>query len=309
MNQLRGQPDLIVTKQDKVSTSVRVGDVITYTIEYANVGTRAASGVTITELLPPGTFVSSTSLAAGWIANPDGSYRLELGHVAVDEIGTVEFIAGVRSNFNGSFDEVLNTVTISDDGAQGADPTPENNFDTELTRIETYAYDSFDTYRDVESGYPLWQRPDNTGRRIQPLPVDTVFTGIVDPGTTLSGKIYDAQGRILGEQTVVADTGGNWLMQFPTTVIYEHPHSMRLEQVGALHGYEPDTGFNLRRYFHPAIHTQLFMTEPLDLASVWRNQPAMVLESMHMSHLTPLHFDWHPHSYQLRTSSTNTAQM
>lgn len=309
VNQLRGQPDLIVTKQDKVSTSVRVGDVITYTIEYANVGTRAASGVTITELLPPGTFVSSTSLAAGWIANPDGSYRLELGHVAVDEIGTVEFIAGVRSNFNGSFDEVLNTVTISDDGAQGADPTPENNVDTELTRIETYAYDSFDTYRDVESGYPLWQRPDNTGRRIQPLPVDTVFTGIVDPGTTLSGKIYDAQGRILGEQTVVADTGGNWLMQFPTTVIYEHPHSMRLEQVGALYGYEPDTGFNLRRYFHPAIHTQLFMTEPLDLASVWRNQPAIVLESMHMSHLTPLHFDWHPHSYQLRTSSTNTAQM
>lgn len=309
VDQLIGHTDLVVTKQHDVDGSVGIGDAITYTIEYTNVGTRTASGVTLTELPPAETFVSSESLAAGWTSNTDGSYSFNVGNLAVGEIGTVEFVVGVRGNFNGSSDQILNTVTVADDGVFGVDPTPENNSDTEITRVETYAYDSFDTYRETPIGYPAWRQPAKVGRRSQPLPVDTVFTGIVDPGTTLSGKIYDARGQLLGEQTVVADTGGNWLMQFPTTVIYEHPHAMRLEQTGALHGYEPETGFNLRRYFHPAIHTQLFMTEPLDLASVWRNQPALILESMHSSHLTPLHFDWHPHSYQLRTSSTNTSQM
>lgn len=50
----------------------------------------------------------------------------------------------------------------------------------------------------------------------QPLPVSPIYTGIARPGTTLALAIYDASGNTVGSQTIMADTGGNWLASFPS---------------------------------------------------------------------------------------------
>ncbi|MBM3970178.1 MAG: hypothetical protein FJ302_09980 [Planctomycetes bacterium] len=45
-----------------------------------------------------------------------------------------------------------------------------------------------------------------------------------------------------------------------------------------------ENGFNLRRYFHPAIHAGLVMTEPLSVASVFRNRADNVVAAQHLAH-------------------------
>lgn len=146
------------------------------------------------------------------------------------------------------------------------------------------------------------------GRRLGPLQIDTLYTGLADPGTTLTGTIYDKAGREIATQTVVADAGGNWVMQFPTVVLYEQPHTMRIVQTSAGRADFMETGYNLRRYFHPAVHTQLFYTEPLSIDGVFRNAPFTVIGAMHAANLNPLTFASQHHSYELHASSSNAGE-
>jgi hypothetical protein len=143
---------------------------------------------------------------------------------------------------------------------------------------------------------------------LKPLPVDPIFSGLAEPGTTLSLKIYDKGGNIIGERQVVADSGGNWLASFPNTVIWKHPHRMDVEQTAPIQSdVEKTDGFNMRRYFHPAMHHSLFFTERVTVESVLRNTAFETINSMHEANNAPLQVGWRNHLYQLNVSSTNAA--
>jgi hypothetical protein len=141
------------------------------------------------------------------------------------------------------------------------------------------------------------------------LPVDPIFSGLAEPGTTLIVKIYDEQNNEIGRREVVADTAGNWLVTFPGTVIWKDPHHMSVEQIGSIQTGLYDAGFNMRRYFHPALHHSLFFSERPTVASVMRDAPYNVLSSIHAANVNPLTFDWSANPYEFAAASTNAAGM
>lgn len=135
---LAGGPDLTLTKTDGGATG-SPGAVIVYTLSYANVGNRGASGVTITEIVPPNTRFVAASSAAGWScadnATPGTSCSLSLGTLAVGASGTTTFALRIDNPLPAGVNGIVNSASIADDGSNGTDPTPTNNTATDSTPV------------------------------------------------------------------------------------------------------------------------------------------------------------------------------
>jgi hypothetical protein len=216
---------------------------------------------------------------------------------------------------------------VADDGNNGPDQNPADNSDRDTTPVKqstsiVYAFDSYNDFKQPfrnlrhETGlfanrYTLFSQllgpQPEIANTVQPLPVDPIFSGLAEPGTTLVIRIYDQQNVEIGRRQVVADSAGNWLATFPDKMIWKNPHRMTVEQVGAVHGGMEDTGFNMRRYFHPALHHSLFFQEHTTISSIFRERPHTILVSMHQANSNPLGFDWTVNPYEFAASSTNAA--
>lgn len=309
-------PDLSITKTDHGASDVRPGESVVYTISYGNIGMQDAVNVVVTETVPEGSLFSTDDSTSGWIDQGNGTYTFDIASLPAGASGELEFAVTVNETLDPNREELENFVTIADDGSNGPDMNDDNNVATDTTPLQVYSFDSFQDFSGNKNDLQAYDEEighlpsdGEYKNRLKPLPIDTVYTGIVDPGTTLSGKIYDQHGRLVGEQVVVADAAGNWLMQFPTVVLFEAPHDMRIDQTMAVQNSMFDAGFNLRRFFHPAVHTQLYMSEPLSIGAAFHHSPKNVLAAMHAANNDPLAFNWKHHSYQLVVSSTNTSAM
>ncbi|MCO6457238.1 MAG: carboxypeptidase regulatory-like domain-containing protein, partial [Pirellulaceae bacterium] len=129
-------PDMAVTKDDGGATAMAGGNV-TYTINYSNVGTQGATGVVLTETIPPNTTVTAASLMAGWTLLSGSTYTYSIpGEVAADGMGSVPITLTVANPVPAEFELMLNTVSITDDGTNGPDPNLANNQDTDDTPID-----------------------------------------------------------------------------------------------------------------------------------------------------------------------------
>jgi len=118
-------PDLEIGKSNGVDT-VEPGDTLVYTLTIANSGPQGATGVRITDELPAHTtFVSAsdggTQTTPGIVTWP--TFPLAGGGVSVTRWLTVTVIDPFPVDTN----VITNTATVADDGANGPDPTPENN--------------------------------------------------------------------------------------------------------------------------------------------------------------------------------------
>jgi uncharacterized repeat protein (TIGR01451 family) len=133
-------PDLVITKDDGVATSVVPGGSIIYQLEVSNVGTQAASGVVVTETVPAYTTFDASGSSLTWSC-ADGSAAgtvctFAVGALAVGASSYPEFAVTVVSPVPADAAEVSNTATVADDGSGGADPTPADNSATEVTPID-----------------------------------------------------------------------------------------------------------------------------------------------------------------------------
>ncbi len=308
---LLSAPDYTVTVTDNLAEA-DPGDQVTYEVVVANVGRQDGTGVVVTSQLKPELMLNVVP-SAGGVYDPDtGIVTWNVGNLDSGDTIVFTIDATIPDPVPFGFDKTCNESVVTDDGTNGPDPTPENNVALDTTDLPVFAFDSFTDFsglgKDLNAYNGIYHLGDDIYKqRHRPLPIDTVYTGIVDPGTTLSGKIYDQHGRLIGEQVVVADAAGNWLMQFPTVVLYETPHEMRIDQTLAVQNSTYDAGFNLRRFFHPAVHSQLYMNEPLSVGAALNHNAFNVLSAIHEANNDPLGFDWTHHSYQLIVSSTNTA--
>ncbi|MBU0945564.1 MAG: hypothetical protein KKE53_14035, partial [Proteobacteria bacterium] len=143
-----------------------------------------------------------------------------------------------------------------------------------------------------------------------PIPVTPVYTGHAEPGTTISLTLYDAMGNKVGYQTVMADTGGNWLAGFAGTLLYDMPHHMEISQTASLYNESTPGLFNLRSYFNPAISGMVFSTIRFDLQSITAYEAATVGDSVHSGHNTLFNLGWNEFSgYEFLSPSTNPAQL
>jgi uncharacterized repeat protein (TIGR01451 family) len=123
-------PDLQVFGSDGVKVA-RIGDVLTYTINYTNNDGRTAPGVTLTETPP----LSTTFLggSAGWSAI-GGQYRLAFISLGPRATGSATFVVKVNGRPPGGL--LNNVVEIAYDNSLGTDPIPANNVSIDSDSIE-----------------------------------------------------------------------------------------------------------------------------------------------------------------------------
>ncbi len=132
-------PDLAISKTDG-TISVVPGQTFAYTLTFTNTGNQGASGVTLSETVPLNTTFNAGASSAGWsCANgaPAGSTcTLAVGGLAGGNASTTRlFAVTVDAAIPNGVTQTSNTVTISDDGTNGADPTPGNNTASDTTPI------------------------------------------------------------------------------------------------------------------------------------------------------------------------------
>ena len=142
-----------------------------------------------------------------------------------------------------------------------------------------------------------------------PLPVSPIYTGMAEPGTTLELSIYDGSGNLVGSQTIMADTGGNWLASFPGTLLHELPHDMLIEQKVALYNESTAGLFNLRTYFNPNFTSLVRTSTILDVETIFDYLPSTIMESVHSSLYGGFNIRWNSfNGYEFFATSINPAE-
>jgi uncharacterized repeat protein (TIGR01451 family) len=304
---LDAQPDYNITIDDG-ETFVRPGDPLTYTINVMNNGNQDGTGVVVTVNFPTTLLESVVALDGGVVDAVAGTITWNLGDLGAGDSVTLTVTTQVRQVFDPRTPSITLTATVTDDGTNSSNSQPLSRTDDDTDQLQVYAYDTFHDWKETRVGFLIPQQH-TVGRPLPPLPVDPVFSGLTEPGSTLVARIYDAGGRLLGDRQVVADASGNWLITFPNILIYEYPHRMEIIVTPAINNLSHENGFNLRRYFHPAIHTELFMNESLSVAGVFRNRAYNIVEAQHAANTLPLGFQWYSHAYELNAASSNVSQM
>ncbi len=132
-------PDFQITKDDGGVTAVPGGDVV-FMINYSNTGGQNATGVVITETVPANTVFNPGLSTAGWACvpdnNPGSTCTLAIGALAGNGAsGTADFAVTIDNPLASGVTSIMNTVSIADDGGNGADPTPGNNTNDDDTPI------------------------------------------------------------------------------------------------------------------------------------------------------------------------------
>ncbi|WP_299596902.1 isopeptide-forming domain-containing fimbrial protein [uncultured Microbulbifer sp.] len=130
------QPDYVIDKIENFTDPANPGDTIEWTIEVSNQGNQDGTGVVVTDTLPDlGLFNNFTADNGGVIDLSNATVTWDIGDLAVGESVTLTLSAVVNDLVPSAIPTQLNSVEVSDDGANGPDPTPENNNDSESFRI------------------------------------------------------------------------------------------------------------------------------------------------------------------------------
>jgi len=139
-----------------------------------------------------------------------------------------------------------------------------------MTGEVTYVYVMLGTGEDYYQGskYDFRKPP---AAQFQPF-----YSGTAQPGSTLAVDVLGLGGEVLGSTSTIVDAGGNWAASFYDLGMTGEPHTVSLRQSYA--GYTPLTGagYNLRRYFSPAILGGAYASEHLTVENVLGNRAADV---------------------------------
>jgi uncharacterized repeat protein (TIGR01451 family) len=125
--QISADADLALTKTDSADPVV-VGQPLTYTIMVSNNGPSTANNVVVTDVLPAGVTLVSTT---GCAEDPAGAPTCTLGSIASG--GSASFTIAVMPTAAGI---LSNPASVT---ANEADPVPGNNADTETTTVNQAA--------------------------------------------------------------------------------------------------------------------------------------------------------------------------
>lgn len=244
---LEANPDLEVTKLADVE-SISAGGKVVYTVIVRNLGKQQASGIVLTETIPPHTRLLPEGTDPAWRCS---------GAVCKADIDLRPFNSGVGLLFAIELDEELpedlsilsNTAMVNDDGMNGPDPNPANNTATLLLPVTAAtSFPPTTVAATMEDILTLDQGPegaspgdeityrvqiDNRGSR----PARNLqFNVGVDPHTTLiAGSVTVDAGTVLvgnspGDGVVVASLERlgfeEWTIQFKVRVASPLPANL-----------------------------------------------------------------------------------
>ena len=133
-DQLNYAPDLQVTKTDN-NFNATVNDIIVYTLNYGNIGSQDSNLVVITENVPSNTTFNSANSSSGWncVGN---TCTYAVGDLNVAQTGSIFFAVKVNPSLPAGVNSTINTVSIADDGLNGADLNPSDNTANETTPLD-----------------------------------------------------------------------------------------------------------------------------------------------------------------------------
>ncbi len=130
--------DYSVVKTDG-GTTTTPGSTVPYQLTYRNTGNVDLTGVVLNETVPANTTFNAAASTPGWTCaagSPAGTAcSFTIGNLAAGAAGTVTFAVTAAASFPAGSTQLLNTVTITDDGANGPDPTPGDNTSTDTTPV------------------------------------------------------------------------------------------------------------------------------------------------------------------------------
>ncbi len=201
-----------------------------------------------------------------------------------------------------------NTAFAEDDGSNGPDANPNNNTGVDEDELLVFAFDGVrdEVFGEEELGI---SGPLEEDRFKDPLPISTLYSGWTEPGTTLKFKIFDEHGIELGEQVVVADTGGNWVANFAHVYVSDEPHDMSITEDQPVYNASTLGSFNLRTYFAPSYHGQVFFIHTPTVESVFSNTAENAINAIHQGLTNPIQLGWDKtYGYEYLASSTTTTQ-
>lgn len=129
------------------------------------------------------------------------------------------------------------------------------------------------------------------------LPIAPIYSGYAEPGSTLVVVLYNSMGQEIGRQTVVADTGGNWLATLPGVVVKDYPQSVVIMQTPAS-GEAGGRGYNLRPFYASAIQPGHFFSESRRIDQVADDTSDQVLEDYLQLFNSPIGLGKQMHAYE-----------
>jgi len=143
LTNLNAAPELGIAKS-YTGPIPQPGDTIAFDLDFANDGNQGATGVTISETVPANTTFNLGASTPGWSC-ADGSPAgtpcdLVIGGLAGAGAGaSAVFAVDLDDPLPPGTGSLVNTATIADDGANGADPDPGDNSDTETVTLDALA--------------------------------------------------------------------------------------------------------------------------------------------------------------------------
>lgn len=124
-----GVADLGISKS--ADESVQRGHELTYSIVVTNEGPDSATGVTVTDVLPPHTSFVSAMCSQGTVMNSSNTVTANLGTIAILESASVTIVVAIDADT--ARDTIINNTATVTSGS--TDPNPENNSATASTAV------------------------------------------------------------------------------------------------------------------------------------------------------------------------------
>ncbi len=116
-------------------------------------------------------------------------------------------------------------------------------------------------------------------------------------------------GNQIGQQSIMADTAGNWLVDFPGTIMYDLPHHMAITQTISSYNVSSAGFFNMRTYFSPNFSSMVFSSTTLDVDTIFAYLPSTILDSMHAANMSAVNIQWDDfNEYEFFAPSTQPAK-
>ncbi len=136
--------------------------------------------------------------------------------------------------------------------------------------------------------------------RTPPPMFQPFYSGTAQPGASLTVDVLGSGGELLGSTSTIADAGGNWTASFYDLRMTDQPHTVSIRQ--SYTGYTPLTGagYNLRRYFSPAVLGGAYASEQLTVENVLGNRSSSVsMAALYSASAHPTSMGMAPYGFEM----------
>ncbi|MGE9290189.1 MAG: SdrD B-like domain-containing protein, partial [Puniceicoccales bacterium] len=167
--------------------------------------------------------------------------------------------------------------------------TPTGSVDFQYNVFHNFAVDGFYTTFGEEDGrFLLATRIDDSGKPMVTLA--PIYSGEATPGSTIVITLFNSDGIAIATQSVVVDTGGNWMASLPGSIIEDYPETIQIVQTAPSHQNSEAYGYNLRPYYASALSSGHFFQEERTIPRVMAERAEVVSDSLLQMLESPFQF-------------------